>query len=146
MTNEIYCYGGIDIYRDVFNAIAMMNGDKGFVHSLITIGVIVGAFWASVMMIFGDLVKPFTNWIIPMIIVQTVFLTPTSTVRLIDVVQGRREATVDNVPYGLALIAGSLSRISHQITEKTEMIFNTPDNIRYSKTGGIFGLCCIKEI
>ena len=61
MTNEIYCYGGIDIYRDVFNAIAMLNGDKGFIQSLITIGVIVGAFWASIMMIFGDLVKPFTN-------------------------------------------------------------------------------------
>ena len=78
MTNEIYCYGGLDIYRDVFNAIAMLNGDStGFMHSLITIGVIVGAFWASIMMIFGDLVKPFTNWIIPMAVMQTVFLTPT---------------------------------------------------------------------
>eukprot|EP01035_Chromulina_nebulosa_P022851 gene22851-29594_t len=138
MNNVIYCYGGIDIYRDVFNAIAMLNGDKSFIHSLITIGVIVGGFWASVMMVFGDLVKPFTSWIIPMTIVQTVFLTPTSTVSLIDVVQGNRREVVDNVPYGLALIAGSLSRISHQITQKTEMIFTTPDDLKYSKTGGIF--------
>lgn len=138
MTSEIYCYGGLDIYRDVLNAIAMVNGHQRFIHSLITIDVIVGAFWASVIMIFGDLLKPFRNWMIPMTIMQTVFLTPTSRVHLIDVVQAGRHAVVDHVPYGLALIAGSLSRISHQVTQKMEAIFTLPNDLRYSQTGGIF--------
>ena len=138
MAAEIYCYGGIDIYRDVFNAIAMLNGDRSFIHSLITIGVIVGAFWSMIMMIFGDLVKPFTTWILPMAVIQTAFLTPTSTVNLIDLVQAGRHETVDHVPYGLALVAGTLSRLSHRITEKTEVFFTLPDDLKYSRSGGIF--------
>ena len=138
MVSEIYCYGGIDIYRDVFNAIAMLNGDRSFIQSLVTIGVIVGAFWSMVIMVGGDLVKPFLSWMIPMTIIQTVFLTPTKTVHLIDVVQTGRHETVDNVPYGLALMAGTLSRISHKLTEKTETFFTIPGDLKYSQTGGIF--------
>jgi conjugal transfer mating pair stabilization protein TraG len=138
MVSEIYCYGGIDIYRDVFNAIAMLNGDRSFIQSLVTIGVIVGAFWSMVIMVGGDFVKPFLSWMIPMTIIQTVFLTPTKTVHLIDVVQAGRHETVDNVPYGLALMAGTLSRISHKLTEKTETFFTIPGDLKYSQTGGIF--------
>ena len=138
MVSEIYCYGGIDIYRDVFNAIAMLNGDKNFIQSLITIGVIVGGFWSMITLIGGDLIKPFTSWLIPMAVMQTVFLTPTSTVHLIDVVQAGRHETVDHVPYGLALIAGFCSRLSHAVTEKVEVFFSLPGELKYSKTGGIF--------
>ena len=138
MVSDIYCYGGIDIYRDVFNAIAMLNGDHRFMHSLMTIGVIVGAFWSLVIMVGGDMVRPFLSWMIPMTVIQTVFLTPTKTVHLIDVVQAGRHETVDNVPYGLALMAGTLSRLSHKITEKTETFFTIPNDLKYSTTGGIF--------
>lgn len=138
MVSEIYCYGGIDIYRDVFNAIAMLNGDRTFIQSLITIGIIVGAFWSMVIMVGGDMVRPFLSWMIPMTVIQTVFLTPTKTVHLIDVVQAGRHETVDDVPYGLALMAGTLSRISHKLTEKTEKFFTIPGDLKYSQTGGIF--------
>ncbi|MDP5370061.1 MAG: conjugal transfer protein TraG N-terminal domain-containing protein, partial [Pseudomonadota bacterium] len=138
MGNEIYCYGGIDIYNAVFNAIAMMNGDRSFMQSLVAVGVLVGGFWTMVTLIFGDFIKPFLHWIIPMAVLQAAFLTPTATVQLIDVVQEDRHEVVDNVPYGLALIAGSLSRISQRITEKTELYFHSVNDIKYSKTGGIF--------
>lgn len=138
MGNEIYCYGGIDIYNAVFNAIAMMNGDRSFMQSLVAVGVLVGGFWTMVTLIFGDFIKPFLHWIIPMAVLQAAFLTPTATVQLIDVVQEGRHEVVDNVPYGLALIAGSLSRISQRITEKTELYFHSVEDIKYSKTGGIF--------
>ena len=138
MGNEIYCYGGIDIYNEVFNAIAMMNGDRSFMQSLVAIGILVGGFWTMVTLIFGDFIKPFLHWIIPMAVLQAAFLTPTATVQLIDVVQEGRHEVVDNVPYGLALIAGSMSRISHRITEKTELYFHSVNDLKYSKTGGIF--------
>ncbi len=138
MGNEIYCYGGIDIYNAVFNAIAMMNGDRSFIQSMVAIGILVGGFWTMATLIFGDFIKPFLHWIIPMAVLQAAFLTPTATVHLIDVVQEGRHEVVDHVPYGLALIAGSLSRISQRITEKTELYFHSVDDIKYSKTGGIF--------
>ncbi len=138
MVAEIYCYGGIDIYRDVFNAIAMVNGDKSFIKGLLTVGMIVGSFWGVITMVGGDLIRPFISWLIPMTIIQTVFLTPTSTVKLIDVVQAGQHATVSNVPYGLVLIAGMLSRVSHNITQKVETFFTIPGDLKYSKTGGIF--------
>lgn len=135
--NEIYCYGGMEMYRDIFNAIAMLNADKSFMQTLFSITVLVGTVWAIVTMIGGDLLKPFKSWMIPMAVIQILFLTPTKTVQLIDVVQ-RNHATVDNVPFGLALIAGSLSRLSHKITERVEMYFSLPGELKYSKTGGIF--------
>lgn len=138
MGNEIYCYGGIDIYNAVFNAIAMMNADRSFMQSLISIGVLVGGFWTMITLIFGDFIKPFLHWVIPMAVLQAAFLTPTARVHLIDVVQENRHEVVDHVPYGLALIAGTLSRISHRITEKTELYFHSVNDIKYSKTGGIF--------
>lgn len=138
MNYEIYCYGGIDIYRDVFNAIASLNGNSDFMKSLISISVIFGAFWSMIIMVSGDILKPFLSWMIPMTIVQSVFLTPTKTVHLIDIVYAGRHETIDNVPYGLALLAGTVSRISYQITQRIDSVFTIPNDMKYNSTGGIF--------
>lgn len=138
MVTEIYSYGALEIYRDVFNAIAMLSNDKSFIKMLLTIGTVIGSFWAIIIMMFGDFVKPFTNWILPVAVIQTLLFMPGKQVYIIDVVQ-RKHAAVDNVPYGLAVVAGTVSKFSHMITQKVEAIFSLPDDLKYSQSGGVFG-------
>lgn len=138
MVTEIYSYGALEIYRDVLNSIAMLSNDKSFLKMLLTIGTIIGSFWALLIMMSGDFVKPFTNWVLPVAVIQTLLFMPGKQVYIIDVVQ-RKHAVVDNVPYGLAVVAGTVSKFSHMITQKVEAIFSLPDDLKYSQSGGIFG-------
>ncbi len=138
MVTEIYSYGALEIYRDVLNAIAMLSNDKSFIKMLITIGTVIGSFWAIMIMMFGDFIRPFTNWILPVAVIQMFLFMPGKQVHIIDVVQ-RKHAAVDNVPYGLAVVAGTVSRFSHMITQKVEAIFSLPNDLKYSQSGGVFG-------
>ena len=56
MTFEIYSYGSGEILTGVFNAIAMClnDGEAGLLGSLKMLGLMVGAFAASIYAIYGD--------------------------------------------------------------------------------------------
>ena len=139
MAYDIYTYGNGEILKGVFDAVAMcLNSQTGSLYEpLKMLGLIVGAFWATLYVIYGDQMKAFTHWILPMTIVMNLLFVPSTTVWIHDPVT-RFHEKVDHVPYGLAAFAGHVSTLGHKITEQVEKIFTLPDDLRYQKSGAIF--------
>lgn len=139
MAYDIYTYGNGEILKGVFDAVAMcLNSRTGSLYeSLKMLGLIVGAFWGTLYLLYGDQMKAFTHWILPMTIVMNLLFVPTESVWIHDPVT-RYHQKVDHVPYGLAAFAGHVSKIGHHITEQVEKIFTLPDDLRYQKSGAIF--------
>ena len=139
MAYDIYTYGNGEILQGVFNAIAMcLKKDGGTLYeAMIRLGLIVGVMWAVVYAIYGDIVKLFSSWILPLSVFNIILFAPTATVMIKDPVTNFQKP-VANVPYGLAIFASYTSRIGYGITEQVEKIFNLSDNIKYQKTGHVF--------
>lgn len=139
MAYEIYTFGNGEILKGVFDAIAMcLNGHSGTLFEpLKRIGFIVGTFWAAIYALFGEHVKIFTHWILPMIVVINLLFVPTTSVWIHDPVT-KYHQKIDHVPYGLAAFAGNVSKIGHLITEQIEKVFTLPDDLRYQKSGTLF--------
>lgn len=139
MAYDIYTYGNGEILKGVFDAVAMcLNSRTGSLYEpLKMLGLIVGTFWATVYVIYGDQMKALTHWILPMTLVMSLLFVPTTSVWIHDPVT-RYHQKVDHVPYGLAAFAGHVSTLGHYITEQVEKIFTLPDDLRYQKSGVIF--------
>ena len=139
MEYTVYTFGGGEILTGVFNAIAMsLNGHADSLwEPLKRLGLILGTFWAALYALYGDQVKVFTHWIVPMTVFMNLLFVPTTTVWIHDPVHHYHQK-VDNVPYGLAALAGHVSTISYHITGKIESFFSLPDDLRYQKSGFLF--------
>ncbi|WP_010303978.1 conjugal transfer protein TraG N-terminal domain-containing protein [Candidatus Odyssella thessalonicensis] len=139
MTYDIYIYGNGEVLWGIFNALAMcLNAKSGSLYEpLLRLGMIVGALWAVVYVLYQDIAKLFTSWILPMTVFTTILFVPTATVTIHDPITRFHQA-VDNVPYGLAMFAGYVSKIGHNITEQVEKVFSLPDDLKYQSTGYIF--------
>ncbi len=148
MQYTVYTFGGGEILKGVFNAIAMSLNGGGEGGSLFEplkrLGMILGAFWAVIYALYGDHIKVLTHWLIPMTIIMGVFFVPTATVVIIDPVHHYKQ-NVDNVPYGLAALAGHVSTIGYHITGKIESIFTLPENLRYQQSGFLFASDIIQK-
>ncbi len=145
MTYTVYTFGGGEILNGVFNAIAMsLNGKAGMLEPLKRLGLIFGAFWAVIYAVYGDQIKVLTHWLVPMTIFMNLLFVPRATVWIIDPVHHYKQ-NVDNVPYGLAALAGYVSTIGYQITSKVESIFTLPDDLRYQKSGFLFASDIIQK-
>ena len=139
MEYTVYTFGGGETLNGVFNAIAMsLNGHDGsLLEPLKRLGLILGTFWAALYALYGDQVKVFTHWIVPMTVFMNLLFVPTATVWIHDPVHHYHQK-VDHVPYGLAALAGYVSTIGYQLTSKIEAFFSLPDDLRYQKSGFLF--------
>lgn len=146
MEYTVYTFGGGEILNGVFNAIAMSlngHGDSLF-EPLKRLGLILGAFWAALYALYGDQIKVFTHWIVPMTVFMNLLFVPTATVWILDPVHHYHQK-VDNVPYGLAALAGHVSTFGYHITGKIESFFSLPDDLRYQKSGFLFASDIIQK-
>ena len=146
MAYEIYTYGNGEILKGVFDAIAMcLNGQSGTLFEpLKRLGLITGTFWAAIYAIYGDQIKVFTSWIVPMVAMMNVLFLPSTSVWIHDPVTHYHQK-VDHIPYGLAAFAGYVSKIGHVVTEQVERIFSLPDDLRYQKSGSLFASNLIQQ-
>ena len=146
MEYTVYTFGGGEILTGVFNAIAMsLNGHDGSLFEpLKRLGLILGAFWAALYALYGDQIKVFTHWIVPMTVFMNLLFVPTATVWIHDPVHHYHQK-VDNVPYGLAALAGHVSTFGYHITGKIESFFSLPDDLRYQRSGFLFASDIIQK-
>ncbi len=146
MTYEIHTFGNGEVLKGIFDAIAMcLNGHTGTLFEpLKRLGLTLGTFWAAIYALYGDHMKAFTHWIVPMILVMNLLFLPSTSVWIHDPVT-RFHQKVDHVPYGLAAFAGYVSKIGYGITEQIERVFTLPDDLRYQKAGALFASQIIQQ-
>lgn len=146
MEYQIYSFGNGEILKGVFNAIAMcLNSHSGSLFvPLIRIGLLIGATLAIIYVLHGNYMRAFVGWIIPITAIMQVLFVPQATVWIIDPVS-RYHEKVDHVPYGLAMVSSYISRVGYVITEQIEKVFVLPDDLKYQKTGALFGSYLIQQ-
>ena len=139
MEYNIITFGNGEILKGIFDAIAIcLNAHSGTLYiPLIRLSMIIGALWAALYAIYGDYIKAITGWIIPMTAIMQLLFVPQATVWITDPVT-RYHQKVDHVPYGLAMIAGHISKIGYAITEQVERVFVLPDDLKYQQSGALF--------
>ncbi len=139
---DIITYGGIDIYFQLFNAIAAITGSNNYVTFLRLI-VLMGL----VFVLFETVVKMDIHrslrWFGLVFLFYSIALVPKVTVHIDDKLTNTIKA-VDNVPLGVAIPASWLTQLSYQITTAIESVFHLADDdadgiLSYSNTGMMMG-------
>ncbi|HQS93766.1 MAG TPA: conjugal transfer protein TraG N-terminal domain-containing protein [Alphaproteobacteria bacterium] len=138
MNFTVVTYGAGEVLSYTFNAIAaILNSQSGSLYQpLVRLGLTVGLLWATAAMVYGDKAKFIHNWLIPFYLALALFFAPTCTVYVQDPVTGSR-FKVDNVPWGLGMVAGTISQIGDKVTREIEKTFSLPDDLKYHKTGAV---------
>lgn len=136
---DIYSIGGGEIIYEVLKAVSMcLNGGAGTLDALLRLGGFSGAFIVYYMILYGHPQEILKTWGIPVLMITNMLFLPTTTVWVKDTIT-RHAYKIDHVPYGLALFASQTSNLGKSITELVEQSFSTPDDLKYQKTGMMFG-------
>jgi conjugal transfer mating pair stabilization protein TraG len=136
----IHTYGGGEILQKVFIAISMLSGDGGIVGPLMCLCAVLGFGFAFCKMI-GNLAfdRFITHSLVPFFAIYTIFIVPTTTIHIEDELHKPKIYKVDQVPRLLAHFAEIASSIGYYATCGVEKAMHTVDDVKYSKTGLIFG-------
>lgn len=140
MDYQIYSFGNGEVLKGIFNAVALcLNSGSGSLYTpLIRLGLLMGAAFAIVYALYGNAVRVFIGWIIPITAIMQLLFVPQVTVWIIDPVS-RYHQKVDHVPYALGMVASYISQIGYELTKQIEKVFVLPDDLKYQKTGMLFG-------
>jgi conjugal transfer mating pair stabilization protein TraG len=146
MEYHIYTFGNGEILKGLFDALATcLNAEDGSLYvPLIRISLMIGALWAALYALYGDFMRAIMHWLLPTTIIMQLLFVPQATVVIHDPVSHYLQ-NVDRVPYGLAMIAGNISKIGYHLTEEVEKLFRLPDDLKYQKTGMLFGSSLIQQ-
>ena len=138
MTFTVITYGAGEVLHQTFNAIAaLINSDTGTLYQpLVRLGLIIGLVWATAAMVYGDRAKFIHHWLVLFYLALSLFFAPSCRVHIHDPTTSAR-FSVDNVPWGLAMVAGTFSQIGDVITREVEKTFSLPDDLKYHKTGAV---------
>ena len=139
MAADIYAIGGGELIYKVLSAVTLLlNGGGGILHALTTIGISMAAILVYFLCLSGTVEYIMKHWAIPLGLIMGFGFVPTTTVWVHDdVSQFHRK--LDNVPLGLAQFSAHITGFSRNITSMIEMGFSTPDDLKYHKTGYMFG-------
>ena len=142
---EVITYGGGELLRDIFNAVATLVGGGAYLSALrlaFTLGLLLAIFITAFSLDFMKTVR----WFGFSLVVYMVLMVPKTEVRIIDRFDDALpDATVANVPIGLALIANLTSTVGDQFTRLTETTFSVPTDLEYHENGFIFGSRIMKD-
>lgn len=137
---SIHTYGGGDILKAVFTAVAMLFGDNGIIGPMLFLCAAIGAGFACCKLLKdGSFDHFFYRFIIPFFVVYTVFSIPKTTVFIEDHLHSPKIVSVDNVPRLLAHFAEITSSIGFYLTEAIETAMHPVNDMKYSNTGMVFG-------
>lgn len=151
-TYEVYAYGSGDFLAAVFNGIAMITGG-GYIHSIVKFALLLAMLYALMTTLssligtggqrvpVGDIYRgegPVTilSIVITAGVVLGLFLTPKSSVSIIDRIDPQQSQVVANIPLPSAFIAHMMSTIGDTIGKEFETVFTLPDTLQF-RNGGI---------
>lgn len=143
---EIVTYGGGQILVDVFNAIVRVAGDANYLTA-VKIAIVFGA-----LIIYGQVAigMNFSNsikWYMSFFLIYNILLVPKASIKITDKINSNIiAATVDNVPWGLAVYSSTISQIGDSLIRMTEKNFSIPNDLKYSEHGMLFGAKLMQNV
>ena len=136
---EVYTTGGGYYHWDLFNFLAMFTGNGAWME-LLTVGIIIGVTWIVAKFALSGSFQGTWQYLVILATVGALGVGPKARVIIIDStfplgIYG----TVDNVPYSVAFVASTTSKVSHALTRRMEALLSTPNNLTYQSHGMIVG-------
>lgn len=144
MAMEITILDGVDVLYQAFQAIsAFVKNDTWF--SLIKIAEFIGILMTVIVYIKGQDFRVFFYWLVAFVLINTILLTPKERVIIRDLANPTIVKTVDNVPLGVAFPLYLSTNIGNSIARTYDMFFSTPNDVKYTHTGLLFGQRLLEE-
>ena len=142
---EVITYGGGELLRGIFNAVATLVGGGTYVSAMrlaFTFGLLLAIFITAFSLDFMKTIR----WFTVSLVIYLVLMVPKTNVQVIDRFDNALpDASIANVPIGLALIASMTSTVGDQFTRLTETTFAVPTDLEYHENGFIFGSRIFKD-
>ena len=139
MAWEVYTLGGGDYLYTVFNGIKALVDSHSYVK-LIAISGMLALFWALLQSAFNNQFKNTVTWAVSFMLMYNVMFLPKVEIVINDPLnRAANYRKVDGVPAALGIFASLSSNIGFRITELMETAFSLPDDLKYQKSGMIFG-------
>ncbi len=141
MSATLVTYGGGEILKNIFNAIAMLmnNQSASLFQPLALIAASVGGAWVLIRTLFAPSLESFLGrYFFPFLGVIALMMVPSQTVTIEDMITGRSHR-VEHVPFLLAQISQTISSLGYRITTAIDTVMHTPSDVSYSSTGMLFG-------
>lgn len=148
---EIFAYQNSDSLYGLMNAVAAMVGANTYRNALGIVAVC-GFVAALIGYAFAPEKMVGWKWLASVVLVFSVLLVPKVTVGIVDKTGGSAEVFVDNVPFGLAVLASLTSTVGNSLTELEETAMQVvpgpagmPDKLSYQNNGLMFGSRMVRE-
>ena len=144
----IYTYGGFaELIAQIFNSIAVLfYSDSAYFTLVGKLAFTVGGVWAGTRAIFNTNIGIFgKHWFLPSFFAFTLLFAPKATVHIHDA--GTKEAyTVANIPFAVAFFSSMPSKLSNYLANQIEEKMATPESVKSSHHGVMFGAKLISDI
>jgi conjugal transfer mating pair stabilization protein TraG len=140
----VYTYWNSEGVIAVLNAIAMFMGTGDYLGLLRTFAIAGMLVAVGVGLVKISAKEPMQYFVFLGLFYFGLFV-PKVTVDVVDVQTGG-VGTVANVPFGVAFFYSSSSKIGKFLTETYETTFQPVDNLRFGKTGLVFGARAFQEV
>ncbi|MEJ5174667.1 conjugal transfer mating-pair stabilization protein TraG [Erwinia sp. MYb416] len=135
---EVYTIFGGDMWRQVLNGVVTIIGSSTF-DTLLRIVSTFGVLGVVVSFIKSRNPMVFLHWLAVFMIITSALLVPKRSVQIIDITDQAAVYEVDNVPLGLAMIAGLATGAGYGVAQLYEYTLARPDSLTYTKSGMLFG-------
>jgi conjugal transfer mating pair stabilization protein TraG len=137
--DEIITYGGGELLVDIFNGIVRIVGTSEY-STAIRIALLLGLFFTIFKSAFEGTVANNTKYFILFLALYNGLLLAKTDIKITDKLNPNlAAATVNDVPYGLALLANITSQIGEKLVELSEVNYSIPNDLQYHKSGMIKG-------
>ena len=107
MSWEIFTYGGGEFLRLVFNGVAAITGNGGYLTAL-KMTALIGLLWVLIEGAFQQRAMNL-QWLFGIILIYLAFMVPKVDVIITDRIDPTQSSVVSNVPLGLGMTAGTAS-------------------------------------
>lgn len=144
MVHTYYTYWNAEVVRDTFQAIAMIFSTDDM-RGLLKVSAIAGSMGAICALIATVRVKDFGMHLVLIALLHLGLLWPKVELIIKDERAGQ-VYTVKGVPAGLGVFASEISHVGMWLTKSYETFFTPIDDLRFSKTGMVFGARLVEDV